>query len=67
MNQASLQQPDLLSVEAVTVRFAGVTALADVSFAVRPGELFAIIGPNGAEKLHCLMCFHASTNRRLDG
>ncbi len=50
MNEASLQQPNLLSVEAVTVRFAGVTALADVSFAVRPGELFAIIGPNGAGK-----------------
>ena len=31
----------LLSVEEVTVRFAGVTALADISFPVRPGELFA--------------------------
>ncbi len=40
----------LLSVEGVTVRFAGVTALADVSFSVRPGELFAVIGPNGAGK-----------------
>jgi branched-chain amino acid transport system ATP-binding protein len=50
MSEASARQPDLLSVEAVTVRFAGVTALADVSFAVRPGELFAIIGPNGAGK-----------------
>ena len=50
MKEASLQQSNLLSVEAVTVRFAGVTALADVSFAVRPGELFAIIGPNGAGK-----------------
>jgi branched-chain amino acid transport system ATP-binding protein len=42
--------PPLLSVEAVTVRFEGVTALADVSFTIQPGELFAIIGPNGAGK-----------------
>jgi len=50
MNGASGEAPPLLSVEAVTVRFEGVTALAEVSFAVRPGELFAIIGPNGAGK-----------------
>ncbi len=40
----------LLTVEGLTVRFAGVTALSDVSFDVRPGELFAVIGPNGAGK-----------------
>lgn len=40
----------LLSVEGVTVRFAGVTALADISFQVQPGILFAVIGPNGAGK-----------------
>ena len=38
----------LLSVQGITVRFAGLTALADVSFDALPGELFAIIGPNGA-------------------
>ncbi|HEU5441158.1 MAG TPA: ABC transporter ATP-binding protein [Ktedonobacterales bacterium] len=46
---ASSGEP-LLTVRGITVRFAGVTALADVSFAVRPGELFAVIGPNGAGK-----------------
>ena len=32
----------------LTLRFGGVTALDDVSFDVGDGELFAVIGPNGA-------------------
>src|SRR5436309_5226453 len=40
----------LLSVNNISVRFAGVKALSDGSFQVRPGELFAVIGPNGAGK-----------------
>lgn len=42
--------PALLSVEGISVRFAGVRALTDISFQVEPGELFAVIGPNGAGK-----------------
>src|SRR5690349_1961372 len=49
MSAASAQAP-LLTVNGVTVRFEGLTALGDVSFAVQPGELFAVIGPNGAGK-----------------
>src|SRR5690348_271884 len=47
--QHTMSRP-LLSVEGISVRFAGVKALTDVSFQVLPGELFAVIGPNGAGK-----------------
>jgi branched-chain amino acid transport system ATP-binding protein len=39
-----------LAVSGVTVRFAGVTALDDVSFTVAPAAIHAVIGPNGAGK-----------------
>jgi branched-chain amino acid transport system ATP-binding protein len=40
----------LLSVDAVSKRFRGLTAVDAVSFTVAPGDIFAVIGPNGAGK-----------------
>jgi putative multiple sugar transport system ATP-binding protein len=40
----------LLEMRGITKRFPGVTALADVSLAVRRGEIHAICGENGAGK-----------------
>ena len=34
----------------VTKRFGGLTAVGDVSFQIKKGEIYALIGPNGARK-----------------
>ena len=39
-----------LSAAGVSVRFGGVTAVADVSIDARAGEVLGLIGPNGAGK-----------------
>ena len=40
----------MLSVEALTVAYGGLTALHEVSLAVRGGQFVSIVGPNGAGK-----------------
>jgi ABC-type branched-subunit amino acid transport system ATPase component len=40
----------ILRVEALSKRFRGLLAIADVSFAVEPGSITSVIGPNGAGK-----------------
>ncbi len=49
----------LLSVQGITMRFGGVTAINNVSFEVREHELFAVIGPNGAGKTSIFNCLNA--------
>lgn len=40
----------LMEMKNITLKFGGVTAIKDISFDVRAGEIRAIIGPNGAGK-----------------
>ena len=46
----------LFRVEHVTLRFGGVTSLADVSLSLHRGELLSVIGPNGAGKTSLFNC-----------
>jgi len=58
----------LLRVEHLTMRFGGLVAIDDVSFAAPPAQITAIIGPNGAGKttvFNCLTGFYKPSVGRL--
>lgn len=58
----------LLVVEHLTMRFGGLTAVNDLSFVARSGEITAIIGPNGAGKttvFNCITGFYKPTTGRM--
>ncbi len=61
----------VLTVERLTLRFAGVVAIDGLSFSLRAGELLGIIGPNGAGKTSVLNCingfYHPQAGRILFG
>ena len=58
----------LLRTEELTVRFGGLTALDNIDFEIRRGEIRAIIGPNGAGKstfFNCLTGVLRPTSGRI--
>ena len=58
----------VLQVEHLSMRFGGLVAVDDLSFAVASGQITAIIGPNGAGKttvFNCITGFYKPTSGRL--
>ena len=54
----------LLTVTDLTMRFGGLTAVNDVSFEAKRGDITAVIGPNGAGKttvFNCITGFYKPT------
>jgi branched-chain amino acid transport system ATP-binding protein len=59
---------DLLDVSDLTMRFGGLLAVDELSFAARAGEITAVIGPNGAGKttvFNCITGFYRPTSGAL--
>ena len=55
----------MIEVENLTKRYAGRTAVADISFEVKRGEITGLLGPNGAGKtttMRILTCFLPATS-----
>jgi branched-chain amino acid transport system ATP-binding protein len=60
--------PPLLKVEHLTMRFGGLTAVNDLSFAAGRGDITALIGPNGAGKttvFNCITGFYKPSAGRI--
>ena len=59
---------NLLSVENLTMKFGGLTAIDDLSFDAKNNQITSIIGPNGAGKstvFKCLTGFYNPTGGQV--
>jgi gliding motility-associated transport system ATP-binding protein len=60
-----MESNDMIEVSNLTKRYAGRTAVADLSFSVARGEIVGLLGPNGAGKsttMRILACFLPATS-----
>ena len=65
---AGTAKTPVLTVEHLTMRFGGLTAVSDLTFEAFPNEITAIIGPNGAGKttvFNCITGFYKPTEGRI--
>ena len=56
MPNPDAQASVLVDVQHLTKRYGRLTALNDVSFSIRPGEVLGLIGPNGSGKTTLFEC-----------
>src|SRR5207302_9144143 len=56
----------ILECQKVSKAYGGLLAVSDLSFAVEPGEVYAIVGPNGAGKTSLFDCI-SGINRATSG
>ncbi|BFL65977.1 Branched-chain amino acid transport ATP-binding protein livG (plasmid) [Roseomonas mucosa] len=54
----------MLELDAVTVRFGGLTALSGISFQIERGEILGLVGPNGAGKTTLFNCISGLVKAR---
>ena len=68
MTEPSPRADAVLTVDHLTMRFGGLTAVGDLSFEARRGDITALIGPNGAGKttvFNCITGFYKPTEGML--